>query len=209
MAKYTGPVCRLCRREGVKLFLKSDRCYTGKCAFERRPTPPGQHGQGRRSKPTEYALHLREKQKTRRIYGVLEGQFRRYFADAKRAKGVTGERLLQILESRLDNIVFRLGLAGNRIESRQLVRHGHFLVNGRRVDIPSYKCKPGDEIQLSVKSRDSVKFKTLAETLGVRPIPNWLQLSAEDFKGIVLHLPSRDEIDTQVAEHLIVELYSR
>lgn len=209
MAKYTGPVCRLCRREGVKLFLKSDRCYTGKCAFDRRPTPPGQHGQGRRSKTTEYGLHLREKQKTRRIYGVLEGQFRRYFAEAKRRKGVTGENLLQILESRLDNIVFRLGFAGNRVESRQLVRHGHFLVNGKRVDIPSYLCKPGDEIQLRPKSKDSLKFKSLAEAFGTRPVPAWLQLAADDYKGIVIHVPSREEIDTQVAEQLIVEFYSR
>ena len=209
MAKYTGPVCRLCRREGVKLFLKTDRCYTGKCAFDRRPTPPGQHGQGRRSKVTEYGLHLREKQKTRRIYGVLENQFRRYFAEAKRRKGVTGENLLQILESRLDNIVFRLGMAGNRVESRQLVRHGHFLVNGRRVDIPSYKCKAGDVIQLRTKSRDSLKFQALADGFATRPMPGWLALDGEDFKGTVLHLPARDEIDVQVAEHLIVELYSR
>ena len=209
MARYTGPVCRLCRREGVKLFLKSDRCFTGKCSFDRRPVPPGQHGQGRRSKQTDYGLHLREKQKTRRIYGVLEGQFHRYFVEAKRRKGVTGEQLLRILESRLDNIVFRLGFAGNRIEARQLVRHGHFLVNGRRVDIPSYLCRPGDVIAVSVKSKDSPKFKMLADNLGIRPTPSWLQLVADEFKGTVLHVPSREEIDTQVAEHLIVELYSR
>jgi len=209
MAKYTGPVCRLCRREGVKLFLKTDRCFTGKCAFDRRPVPPGQHGAGRRSKQTDYGLHLREKQKTRRVYGVLERQFRGYFVEAKRRKGVAGEQLLRILESRLDNIVFRLGFAGNRIEARQLVRHGHFQVNGRRVDIPSYLCKPGDIIRVSPKSRDSVKFKILAEGLGIRPTPGWLQLDINDLKGTVLHVPSREEIDVQVAEHLIVELYSR
>ncbi|MCL2498242.1 MAG: 30S ribosomal protein S4 [Symbiobacteriaceae bacterium] len=209
MARYTGPVCRLCRREGVKLFLKTDRCFTGKCSFDRRPTPPGQHGQGRRSKQTDYGLHLREKQKTRRIYGVLEGQFRGYFVEAKRRKGVTGEQLLRILESRLDNIVFRLGFAGNRIEARQLVRHGHFLVNNRRVDIPSFQCKAGDVIALASKSRDSLKFKSLIDNLGLRPVPAWLQLDQEGCKGTVLHLPARDEIDVQVAEHLIVELYSR
>ena len=209
MARYTGPVCRLCRREGVKLFLKSDRCFTGKCSFDRRPVPPGEHGQGRRAKQTDYGLHLREKQKTRRIYGILEGQFRGYFKEAKRRKGVTGEQLLRLLEARLDNIVFRLGFAGNRIEARQLVRHGHFHVNGKRVDIPSYLCKPGDVISVAKGSRDNTKFQTLAEGLGVRPIPTWLQLDASEFKGTILHVPTREEIDTQVAEHLIVELYSR
>lgn len=209
MARYTGPVCRLCRREGIKLFLKGDRCYTGKCAIARRPTPPGQHGAGRRKQVSEYGLHLREKQKARRVYGVLESQFRRYFEVAKRAKGVTGVSLLQILESRLDNIVFRLGFAGSRPEARQLVRHGHFNVNGHRVNIPSYLVKVGDVVEVRAESKDSPKFKAIAETLGTRAVPGWMELHPMDMRGYVKAIPAREEIDLPVAEHLIVELYSR
>jgi len=209
MARYTGPVCRLCRREGIKLFLKSERCYTSKCALERRATIPGQHGQGRRGKVSDYGLHLREKQKTRRIYGVLENQFRRYFAVAKRKKGVSGSILLQMLESRLDNVVFRLGLAGSRVEARQLVRHGHFNVNGKRVDIPSYLLKANDVIEVRSKSRSSVKFAGLSENLGSKTLVSWLQLDAEAMRGTVLRLPTREEIDVPVAENLIIEYYSR
>lgn len=209
MARYTGPVCRLCRREGIKLFLKSERCYTSKCALERRATIPGQHGQGRRGKVSDYGLHLREKQKTRRIYGVLENQFRRYFAVAKRRKGVSGSILLQMLESRLDNVVFRLGLAGSRVEARQLVRHGHFNVNGKRVDIPSYLLKANDVIEVRSKSRSSVKFAALNETLGTKALVSWLQLDVEAMRGTVLRLPTREEIDVPVVENLIIEYYSR
>ena len=209
MARYTGPVCRLCRREGIKLFLKSERCYTSKCALERRATIPGQHGQGRRGKVSDYGLHLREKQKTRRIYGVLENQFRRYFAVAKRRKGVSGSILLQMLESRLDNVVFRLGLAGSRVEARQLVRHGHFNVNGKRVDIPSYLLKANDVIEVRSKSRSSVKFAALNEILGTKALVSWLQLDVEAMRGTVLRLPTREEIDVPVAENLIIEYYSR
>jgi small subunit ribosomal protein S4 len=209
MARYTGPVCRLCRREGIKLFLKGDRCYTGKCAIERRSYVPGQHGQGRRPKVSEYGLHLREKQKARRVYGVLESQFRRYFEQAKRAKGVTGARLLQILESRLDNVVYRLGFGSSRAEARQLVRHGHFNVNGKRVDIPSYLTKIGDAIEVRAESKDQAKFKAIAETLGTRAVPGWLELHPMEMRGYVKASPAREDIDVPVAEHLIVELYSR
>lgn len=209
MARYTGPVCRLCRLEGIKLFLKGDRCYTGKCAIERRSYVPGQHGQGRRPKVSEYGLHLREKQKARRVYGVLESQFRRYFEQAKRAKGVTGARLLQILESRLDNVVYRLGFGSSRAEARQLVRHGHFNVNGKRVDIPSYLTKIGDAIEVRAESKDQAKFKAIAETLGTRAVPGWLELHPMEMRGYVKASPAREDIDVPVAEHLIVELYSR
>ncbi|MPM46001.1 30S ribosomal protein S4 [bioreactor metagenome] len=209
MARYTGPVCRLCRREGIKLFLKSERCYTSKCALERRATIPGQHGQGRRGKVSDYGLHLREKQKTRRIYGVLENQFRRYFAVAKRKKGMSGTLLLQMLETRLDNVVFRLGLAGNRVEARQLVRHGHFNVNGRHVDIPSYLLKANDVIEVRSKSKTSPKFVGFSETLGTKALVSWLQLDVEAMRGTVLRLPTREEIDVPVAENLIIEYYSR
>ncbi|MGB9886576.1 MAG: 30S ribosomal protein S4 [Moorellales bacterium] len=208
MGRYTGPVCRLCRREGVKLFLKAERCYTEKCAMERRPYPPGLHGHGRR-KVTEYGMQLREKQKAKRIYGVLERQFRNYFEKAERQKGATGENLLVLLERRLDNVVFRLGLAGSRPEARQLVRHGHFTVNGRKVDIPSYQVRPGDEIAVKETSRDLPRFKALAEALVHRTLPAWLDVDKENLRGRVLRLPEREEIDVPVEEHLIVELYSR
>ena len=208
MAQNTGPVCRLCRREGQKLFLKGTRCYTDKCPIDRRPFPPGQHGQGRR-KISEYGLQLREKQKARRIYGVLERQFRNYYEKAERARGVTGDILLQMLERRLDNVVFRLGLALSRNEGRQLVRHGHFTVNGRKVNIPSYLVKPGDVIAVREKSRDSVKFKEIVEIAKSRPVPEWLQSDLENMQGTVLRLPGRDDIDVAVEDHLIVEHYSR
>lgn len=208
MARYTGPVCRLCRREGVKLFLKGHRCYTPKCPIEKRAYAPGQHGQTRR-KLSEYGIHLREKQKARRIYGVLERQFRRYFEKASKAKGVTGEALLQLLERRLDNVVFRLGFASSRPQARQLVRHGHFEVNGRRVNIPSFLVREGDVIAVREASRSKQLFKDLAEEGRTRKVPEWLSADHDQMRGTVLRLPRREEIDTQVQEHLIVEHYSR
>lgn len=207
MARYTGPVCRLCRREGTKLFLKGDKCYTDKCPVSRRAYPPGQHGQARR-KLSEYGVQLREKQKARRVYGVLEGQFRRYFERAESKKGVTGELLLQNLESRLDNVVYRMGLGSSRAEARQLVRHNHFLVNGRRVNIPSFLVRPGDEVAVREQSRDKAHFKVLTQGVA-RLTPAWLEVNLEDMKGKVLRLPTREEIDAPVQEQLIVELYSR
>lgn len=209
MARYLGPVCRLCRREGEKLFLKGEKCYTEKCPFERRGYPPGQHGQGRRQRPTEYGIHLREKQKLRRIYGVLERQFERYYREAARRKGVTGENLLILLESRLDNIVYRLGFAPSRAAARQLVMHGHFTVNGRKVDIPSAQVRPGDVIEVREKSRQIPMIKESVEAATSRGLPAWLELDAEAMRGTVKSLPTRDQIDVQVQEHLIVEHYSR
>lgn len=208
MAKYTGSVCRLCRREGLKLFLKGDRCFTPKCAIERRAYPPGQHGQGRK-KVSEYGLQLREKQKARRIYGILENQFRRYFEKAERQPGVTGENLLRLLERRMDNVIYRLGLGSSRSEARQLVRHGHFTVNGRKVNIPSYLIKVGDVITIREKSKGSPRIKELLERAGDRTPPEWLELEAEQARARVVDLPTRDQIDATVQEHLIVELYSR
>ena len=208
MARYRGPVCRLCRREGVKLFLKGDRCYTDKCAMERRPYPPGQHGQMRRKK-TEYALLLREKQKLKRIYGVLEKQFRRYFEEAERQKGVTGENLLILLERRLDNVVYRMGFANSRNQARQLVRHGHVLVNGKKVDIPSYLVDVGDEIAIREKSREIPFIKEAMESVSRRGIPSWLEVDSDNFKGRVKALPTREEIAIPVQEQLIVEFYSK
>ncbi|GGJ00872.1 30S ribosomal protein S4 [Alicyclobacillus cellulosilyticus] len=208
MARYTGPVCRLCRREGIKLYLKGERCFSDKCAIDRRPYPPGQHGQGRR-RTTEYGLQLREKQKARRYYGVMEKQFRSYYEEAARRQGVTGENLLQLLECRLDNVVYRLGFASSRAEARQLVRHGHFNVNGRRVDIPSYQVKPGDVVSIREKSQQNARFKELLEAAQSRTIPAWLELDLDARSGKVLRLPARDEIDAPVAEQLIVEHYSR
>ncbi|HOB86577.1 MAG TPA: 30S ribosomal protein S4 [Bacillota bacterium] len=208
MARYTGAVCRLCRRERMKLYLKGDRCYTDKCSVVRHPYPPGQHGQGRQ-KFSEYGLQLREKQKARRIYGVLEKQFRRYFKEADRRKGVTGEILLQLLESRLDNVVFRMGLARSRPEARQLVRHGHFQVNGRKVDIPSYLTRPGDQVAVREKSRKLPVFKQIAEAREQQGIVDWLEVDFEKLSGRVLRIPQREEIDVPIQEQLIVELYSR
>ena len=206
MARYTGSVCRLCRREGLKLFLKGDRCYTDKCAFSRRGYAPGQHGQ-RRKKVSNYGLQLREKQKAKRIYGLLEGQFRKYYETAERKKGITGENLLVLLETRLDNVVYRLGYGQSRSEARQLVTHGHFLVNGRKVDIPSFKVSINDNITVSDKSKSSEKFKTFAEN--PKTLPTWLEGNVENFQAKVLRQPTREDIDVPVNETLIVELYSK
>ncbi|MFO7171977.1 MAG: 30S ribosomal protein S4 [Bacillota bacterium] len=208
MGRYIGPVCRLCRREGVKLYLKGAKCYTDKCPVVRRPYPPGQHGQNRK-KLTEYGIQLREKQKLRRFYGVMERQFRRYFEQAARKKGVTGEALLQTLERRLDNVVYRLGLAASRKEARQIVRHGHIEVNGRKVDIPSYLVRPGDVVAVRENSREHPRIKENLEAGGAHTVPAWLSFEPEAMRGTVLRLPTRDEIDAPVQEHLIVELYSR
>lgn len=207
MARYTGPVCRLCRREGMKLYLKGDRCYSDKCAIDRRSYVPGQHGQGRK-KVSGYGIQLREKQKAKRYYGVMESQFRKYFNMAERMKGVTGENLLSILESRLDNLVYRIGLAESRKEARQLVRHGHFLVNGKKVDIPSYLVKVGDVVEVKESSRSSEKFKGLAEN-NQRVAPDWLEVDMEKMRARVVGVPKKEHIDIPIEEHLIVELYSR
>ncbi len=208
MARYTDSVCRLCRREGTKLFLKAERCYTAKCAFERRAYPPGDHGQ-RRIKITEYGTQLREKQKVRRIYGVLERQFRKYFKEADRRKGITGENLLQILEARLDSVVCRLGFAMSRAEARQMVRHGHISVDGRKVNIPSFLVRPGNVIAIREKSKSMLRVKEIAETVERQGVAEWLQVDREKFTGTVLRMPARDEIDIPVQEHLITEWYSR
>lgn len=208
MARYRDPVCRLCRRQGEKLFLKGDRCYSGKCAFDRRPYAPGEHGRVRK-KLSEYGLQLQEKQKARRIYGVLERQFRRYFERAEREKGITGENLLRYLERRLDNVVFRLGLATSRNQARQLVRHGHIAVNGRRVNIPSYLVNVGDEVAIHDASRERPFIKEITAGLTHRTPPPWLELDAENLRGRVVSLPKREDIDVPIAEHLIVELYSK
>ncbi len=208
MARYTGAVCRLCRREGQKLFLKGERCYSEKCSVGRREYAPGQHGQGRK-KTSEYGLHLRAKQRARRYYGVNEVQFSHYFEMAKRKVGVTGENLLRILESRLDNVVYRAGLASSRAEARQLVGHGHFEVNGGRVDIASYLLKAGDVITVCEKSRSSEKIKAVLEANAGRPVPSWLDANAENFSVKVVNLPDRDAIDAPVDEQLIVEFYSK
>ncbi|MBE3519854.1 MAG: 30S ribosomal protein S4 [Firmicutes bacterium] len=206
MARITGPVCRLCRREGEKLYLKGEKCYT-KCTLERRPNPPGVHGRVRRM--SEYGLQLREKQKAKRFYGVLERQFKNYFERAAKARGATGTMLMTFLERRLDNVVYRLGFASSRREARQLVVHGHFLVNSKKVDRPSYLVNPGDVIEVREKSRNLAKFKARAEALADYRPPAWLQLDESKFKGTVLRLPTREEIDAPVNERLIVELYSK
>jgi small subunit ribosomal protein S4 len=208
MARYTDASCRLCRREGEKLFLKGERCYTNKCAISRRVYAPGQHGQ-QKKKMSEYGIQLREKQKARRFYGILESQFRKYFDMASKKKGITGENLLQILESRLDNAVYRLGLASSRAEARQLVRHGHFTVNSTKVDIPSYLLGVGDVIAVRDNSKSSPKIKDLAENAGGRAIPKWLEYDVDNMSGKVIALASREDIDLPVKEHLIVELYSK
>lgn len=209
MARYTGPVCRLCRREGMKLFLKGERCYTGKCAIDRRAYAPGQHGQARAKKPTEYGLQLREKQKARRMYGVMEKQFRHYFDEAARRKGVTGENLLTLLERRLDNVVFHLGFASSRAESRQLVNHGHFTINGKKVDIASYSVRVGEVIAVKESSKSSPRMKQLLENLGSRTVPGWISLDANTAAGTIVALPTREDIQLPIQEHLIVEKYSR
>lgn len=208
MARYTEAVCRQCRREGAKLYLKGDKCYSDKCAFSRRGYAPGQHGQGRK-KVSEYGTQLREKQKARRIYGLLEGQFRSYFEKAERMKGITGENLLVMLERRLDNVVYRLGMAESRNQARQLVLHGHFTVNGHRVNIPSYLVRANEVIQVKEASKESPLIKQIIENLGTKTVPAWLELSAGDVSGKVMRYPTREEIEIPVQEHLIVELYSR
>ena len=208
MARYTGPVCRLCRREGTKLFLKGERCLTGKCAIDRRSTAPGQHGAANK-KMREYGLQMREKQKTRRYYGVLEKQFVNYFEEADRKEGMTGENLICLLERRMDNVVYRMGFAASHKEARQLVLHGHFTVNGKKVNIPSLIIKAGDVIAVKEASRDSVKFKALAESAAAANAPKWLEVKAEAMTATVLTLPAREDVDFDFNEQLIVELYSK
>jgi len=208
MARYSGPLCKLCRREGEKLFLKGSRCYTEKCSIERRKYAPGEHGQNR-GKLSDYGIQLREKQKVRRIYGVMENQFRNYYEKASKMKGVTGEALLQLLERRLDTIVFRMGFALNRREARLMVKHRHFTVNGKRVDIPSYLIRPGDIVEVAPPSREN---QTIKESLSIaehRGIPGWLEVDLQNFRGKFLRIPSREEIQMPVQEQLIVEFYSK
>jgi small subunit ribosomal protein S4 len=209
MARYIGPVCRLCRREGMKLFLKGERCYTDKCAIEKRNVPPGQHGRARRAKMVGYGIQLREKQKVKRTYGVLENQFRRYFEAADRQKGITGELLLQMLERRLDNVVYRLGFATSRPQARQLVRHGHFMVNGKKVDIPSYSVRQGDTISVRQSSGENPTIQHAMEEVKGRGIPDWLLIDAAALAGRISQLPTREQINLPVQEQLIVELYSK
>ena len=209
MARYIGPVCRLCRREGMKLFLKGERCYTEKCAIEKRNLPPGQHGKARKAKMLGYGLQLREKQKVKRTYGVLENQFRRYFEAADRQRGITGETLLQLLERRLDNAIYRLGFATSRPQARQLVKHGHFLVNGKKVDIPSYQLRQGDVVSLRQSSEKNPAILHAIEEVKGRGIPEWLSLDAAAASGRVVSLPTREQINLPVQEQLIVELYSK
>ncbi|NLV17809.1 MAG: 30S ribosomal protein S4 [Syntrophomonadaceae bacterium] len=209
MGRYTASVCRQCRREGEKLFLKGDRCYSPKCAIDRKPYGPGQHGQGRPRKPTEYGLQLREKQKAKRVYGVMEKQFHNYFEKAERQSGITGENLLIMLERRLDSVIFRLGLAASRKEARQLIGHGHFTVDGKKVDIPSFLVKPDQEIEVKARSKESAKFKEIQAQAAYRNPPDWLELDVENLRGRVLALPKRENIEATIEEHLIVELYSR
>ena len=208
MARYTGADCRLCRREGSKLFLKGDRCYSEKCAMERRAYAPGEAGK-KRVKESEYRTQLREKQKTKRIYGILEKQFRNYYDIANRQQGITGENLLRVLESRLDNVVYRLGFAKSRAEARQQVRHGHIMVNGRRVDIPSFRVRPGDLVAVAPKARDMLVIKSALISNERVSVPAWLEVDIEKLQGSVLALPSRDQIDSDIREQLIVELYSK
>ena len=209
MARYTGSVCRMCRREGTKLFLKGEKCFSEKCALGKRPTPPGQHGQARQRKPSEYGMQLREKQKVKFIYGVLEKQFHGYFNKARKMNGVTGENLMIILESRLDNVVFRLGFARTRKEARQSVRHGHFTVNGKRVDIPSYRVKAGDVVAVGEKFRDLLPIKEALISSERFEVPGWLEVDIEKLSGNVLALPTREQISGDINEQLIVELYSK
>jgi len=209
LARYTGSACRLCRREGIKLFLKGDRCYADKCGFERRSYAPGQHGQRRRMKITDYGVQLREKQKVKRMYGLQENQFRLYFKKAERQKGITGTNLLVLLERRLDNIVYRLGFATSRSQARQLVTHKHFLVNGQKVNVPSYLIKAGDEIKLVEKSQKVASILEAMETVARRGLPSWMELDKEKFSGVVKELPIREDLTMPIQEQLIVELYSK
>lgn len=209
MARYTGPVCRLCRREGMKLFLKGDRCFKEKCAIERRGYPPGQHGQRRGRRMQGYGIQLREKQKVKRIYGVLESQFRTYFKEADRRKGITGENLLVMLERRLDNVVFSLGFASSRAQARQLVRHGHIQVEGRKTTIPSYQVRQDQTVSVKEKSRKNDFIRQSLETVRGRGVPAWLELDADNYTGRVVALPTREDIKLPIEEQLIVELYSK
>ncbi|XXF80959.1 30S ribosomal protein S4 [Myxococcaceae bacterium GXIMD 01537] len=208
MARYTASACRICRRENLKMYLKGDRCYTDKCAIERRPYPPGQHGQGR-VKFSGYGVQLREKQKVKRMYGLLENQFRGYYHRASAAKGKTGENLLQQLELRMDNVVFRMGFADTRNEARQLVRHGHFTVNGKRVNIPSFAVKPGTVIEVAEKSRKMLRISEALEAVDRRNVPQWIELDKKAFKGTVKTSPNREDLTIPIQEQLIVELYSK
>ncbi len=209
MARYTGPSCRLCRRENLKLYLKGDRCYGGKCAIERRAYAPGQHGQRRGAKFSDYRIQLREKQKVRRIYGILEKQFRGYYVQAERQKGITGINLLTLLECRLDNMVYRMGFAASRNQARQLVRHNHFLVNDRKVNIPSYQVRPGESVRVKEKSRKNTAILEAMETVVRRGIPTWTEVDKEHFTGTLTALPRREDLTIPIQEQLIVELYSK
>jgi small subunit ribosomal protein S4 len=209
MARYIGPVCRLCRREDAKLFLKGNRCYTDKCGYERRQYPPGQHGQARRRRPSDYGQQLREKQKVKRMYGLIEKQFRGYYYKAARMKGVTGENLLQLLERRLDNTALRSGFASSHSEARQLVRHGHFLVNGKKVDIPSYQVRPGDVLEVREKSRKVQKITDALGNLDRSPLPAWIEIDRDKCTGKITALPTRADSSADIDEQLIVELYSK
>ena len=208
MARYSGPVCWLCRREGTKLFLKGTRCLSDKCAIERRNYPPGQHGRRRGRRPSDYQVQLREKQKVKRIYGVFERQFRKYFKEAAQRRGITGEALLITLERRLDNVVYRMGLALSRPHARQIIRHGHIQINGSRVDIPSYQANQGDAIAVAPGSRKNPEIKMAAEGFGGQ-LPAWLQVDHDTFQGTVVQLPTREDIGIEIQEQLIVELYSK
>ena len=208
MARYTGPVCRICRREGMKLFFKGARCYTKKCAFERRPSPPGQHGI-RRRKVSEFGLQLREKQKMRRVYGVLERQFKIYFAEAESRPGVTGENLLRLLETRLDNTVYRMGFASSRSQGRQMVLHGHFQVNGRPVNVPSYQVRADDVVEVRESRRKRTPFQNAAETLAAAQVPDWVHVEPAKLRGTIAYPPRRDQMPAELNEQLVVEFYSR
>ena len=209
MARYNGPVCRLCRREGMKLFLKGERCYTDKCGYERRSYPPGQHGQARRRKRSDYGEQLREKQKVKRIYGIAERQFRGYYYKASRMKGVTGDNLIQLLERRMDNVVYRMGFSSDHAEARQLVRHGHFTVNGKKVNIPSYLVRPRDVVQVKEASQKMVRINEALAAVDRRGVPQWITMDKENFRGAINQLPSREDVTLPIREQLIIELYSK
>ena len=209
MARNLDPKCRQCRREGEKLLLKAEKCFTEKCAIEKRNYPPGQHGQRRSSRLSDYGVQLREKQKLRRIYGVLEKQFRSYYAEADRKKGITGENLLQMLESRLDNVAYKMGLGGSRTEARQIVRHNSILVNGKRVNIPSYQVQPGDSISVADQSKDQLRIKSALEAADERGLPEWLEVDVKKLTGIFKNRPERDDLPSTINESLVVELYSK
>ena len=209
MARNLDPKCRQCRREGEKLFLKAEKCFTEKCAIEKRNYPPGQHGQRRASRLSDYGVQLREKQKLRRMYGVLEKQFRSYYAEADRKKGITGENLLQMLESRLDNVAYKMGLGGSRTEARQIVKHNSILVNGKRVNIPSYQVQPGDSISVADKAKDQLRIKSALDAADERGLPEWLEVDVKKLTGIFKNRPERDDLPSTINESLVVELYSK